>query len=425
MPALAAHDREVLQELSTRWISLAHPGQIPPEDVPWFLYLMRSGRGGGKTRAGSEWTHERVRRGARSIALIGETKADVRDIMVELGPSSLLKTARPHEWPSYEPSKRRVTWPCGAVALGFSGDEPNQLRGYAFDSAWVDELAKFRYPQDTWDGLMFCMRENPTPTIDPRVFITTTPRPIKIIRDLVKRPDTIDVRFSFTQNIDNLSPEFVKRIREMYEGTRLGRQELEGEILDDNPLSLWKRDVIENLRVREAPPRLVRIVVGVDPAVSGSEESDETGIVAAGLAADGAFYILADRSLRGSPNEWAHAVSKVYSDTRADRVIGEVNNGGDLVEVNLRTVDRQISFKAVHATRGKVIRAEPIAALYEQGKVHHVGTFPQLEDEMVEWVPGNKSPSRMDALVWALTELAEKAPITGSRFPIAAGKRTW
>jgi len=416
---LAATDRMILHEFSTRWSFIAHPGQIPPKDRPWFCYLMRSGRGGGKTRAGSEWVHERVRNGARAIALIGETKADVRDVMVELGPSSILKTARPGERPEYEPSKRRLTWPNGVVATGFSGDEPDQLRGYAFDTAWVDELAKFKYPKETWDTLMFCLRERSA--LPPRVFVTTTPRPIPIIRQLLKAENTIDVRFSTFQNIENLSPEFMQEIRK-YEGTRLGRQELEGEVLDDNPNALWSRDLIEAQR-QPKPGTLIRIVVGVDPAVSGSETSDETGIVVAGIAADGHIYVIGDHSLRGTPNEWAIAVSRAYHGAEADRVIGEVNNGGDLVEVNLRTVDRGISYKAVHASRGKAIRAEPIAALYEQGKVHHVGTFPQLEDQMCEWVPGEKSPDRMDALVWAITELTERGPKKERIFYAGGGRR--
>ena len=417
---LTATQRDLFQEIASRWTLNARPKQLPPQGA-WRVWFIRCGRGWGKNRTGAEWILQRVREGFTRIALVGETKADVRDTMIEVGDSSILRCARPEERPLYEPSKRRLTFPNGAIAIAYSGDDPDQLRGPQHDSGWVDELAKFQYPKETWMNLLMGLRIGP----NPQVLITTTPRPIQILKEIQADPGTVLVTGSTRENEENLSPEFIAEITRRYAGTRLGRQELEGEILDDNPLALWKRDVIENLRVREAPPRLVRIVVGVDPAVSGSEESDETGIVAAGLAADGAFYILADRSLRGSPNEWAHAVSKVYSDTRADRVIGEVNNGGDLVEVNLRMVDRQISYKAVHATRGKVIRAEPIAALYEQGKVHHVGTFPQLEDQMVEWVPGDRSPDRMDALVWALTELAEKAPITGNRFPISGATRKW
>lgn len=403
----AEREREldIKYELATRWKFQAHPGQIPPKDRPWFCYLMRCGRGGGKTRAGAEWVLQRVRDGYRHIALIGQTAADVRDTMVELGPSSIMKIARPGERPLYEPSKRRLTFPGGAVATTFTGEEPDQLRGPSFDTVWMDELAKFKDPQKTWDTMELGLRLGD----NPQVFVTSTPRPIPIIKKLVKDPTTIDVQFSTMQNAENLSPQFLARVIERYAGTRLGRQEMEGEILDDNPGALWQRDVIENLRVSTHPP-LIRIVVGVDPAVSSGDESNETGIVTVGIAANGHCYILDDTSLRGSPNEWAVAVVRAYHHWTADRVIGEVNNGGDLVEVNLRTVDRSIPYKAVHASRGKQIRAEPIAALYEQGKVHHVGTFPQLEDQMCEWVPGDKSPDHMDACIWACAELTNIPP---------------
>lgn len=398
---MSAAEAEVLHEYTTRWSFIAHAGQIPPEDRAWFCYLMRSGRGGGKTRSGAEWVLKRVRQGYKHIALIGQTAADIRDTMVELGPSSIMKIARVGERPVYEPSKRRLTFPNGAIATTFTGEEPDQLRGPAHDSVWIDELAKFKYPDETWDNMEMGLRLGN----NPQVFCTTTPRPIPIIKRLVKDPTTIDIRFSTSQNAENLSPVFLKRIQEKYAGTRLGRQELEGEILDDNPNALWQRDVIENLRVSAPPKQLIRIVVGIDPAVTGDEDSDETGIVVDGIAANGHCYVLGDYSVRGSPNTWALAAVKAYHQHEADRMIGEVNNGGDLVEVNIRTVDRNVSYKAVHASRGKLIRAEPIAALYEQGKVHHVGTFPQLEDQMCEWVPGETSPDRMDAHVWAMTEL--------------------
>ena len=736
----AVSDTAILHEYATRWTFQAHPGQIPPKDQAWFCYLMRSGRGGGKTRAGAEWVLQRVRDGYRHIALIGQTAADVRDTMVELGPSSIMKIARPEERPIYEPSKRRLTFPNGAVATTFTGEEPDQLRGPAHDSVWADELClaigtlietdrgaipierikpgmrvwtrhglkkvlhswcsnpdaevyqletndgrtligtwnhpiwveekgftpmsllscrdilkvwdkrqlnqvssgvvidggsmediiaiekgdcftepyikqsmepfqkawistiktkikqitifpiwlqsigenilnnitrvggipentkksgkkftknggmtashgwqsainavynlvlqpliqmcdsvlhlveqsftgkiqntcrnlpvnsvvrnssqlhlmennpcsvrdhvsagilhnttqgneniktasyvgspfirpipgqyvvqknvdislnpivqkvsrcihkypvfnleiegcheyyangilthncKFRYPQETWDNMEFGLRLGD----NPQVFCTTTPRPIPIIKQLVKDPTTIDVRFSTMQNAENLSPLFLKRVMDKYSGTRLGRQELEGELLDDNPGALWQRDVIENLRVHTVPP-LIRIVVGVDPAVTSGDESAETGIITTGLSAAGHIYVLHDASLRGTPNEWARSTVRSFHAYQGDRVIGEVNNGGDLVEVNLRTVDRDIPFQAVHASRGKQIRAEPVAALYEQGKVHHVGTFPMLEDQMVEWMPGEKSPDRMDALVWSIWAVA-------------------
>ena len=417
MTSAAVEENAILYEYATRWTFQAHPGQVPPKDKAWFCYLMRSGRGGGKTRAGAEWILQRVRDGYQHIALIGQTAADIRDTMVELGPSSIMKIARPEERPTYEPSKRRITFPNGAVATTFTGEEPDQLRGPAHDTVWVDELAKFKYPEETWDNMEMGLRLGN----NPQVFVTTTPRAIPIIKRLVKDSSTIDVKFSTMQNAENLSPLFLQRMKERYEGTRIGRQELEGEILDDNPNALFNREIIEAQRVRKAPP-LIRIVVGVDPAVTSGESSDETGIVTAGLAADGQVYVLGDNSLRASPLEWARAVVRGYNEHNADRVIGEVNNGGDLVEMNLRQVDRAIPFKAVHASRGKHIRAEPIAALYEQGKVHHMGTFPQLEDQMCEWEPGEKSPDRMDALVWAITELTSR-PDTGIR--IRGATRSW
>ncbi len=397
---LSKEERRLLDEYASRWAFKAHPGQIPPKDREWFAYLMRSGRGGGKTRAGSEWVLQRVREGYRAIALVGQTAADVRDTMIELGDSSIMKCARDKERPLYEPSKRRLTFPNGAVAIAYNGDEPDQLRGPQHDSAWVDELAKFRYPDECWDNLLFGLRLGK----NPQIFVTTTPRPIPIIRKLLASPDTIDVQFSTYENAENLSPIFLAKIKERYEGTRIGRQEIGGEILDDNPGALWRRDLIEAQRVRTAPP-LVRIVVGVDPAVTNNPGSDETGIVIVGKAADNHCYVLADMSLQGSPNAWARKSVEAFEKHEADRIIGEVNNGGDLVEVNIRTVSPNIPYTPVHASRGKLIRAEPVSALYEQGKVHHVGTFPALEDQMCEWVPGQKSPDRMDALVWAIAFL--------------------
>jgi phage terminase large subunit-like protein len=323
--------------------------------------------------------------------------------MVEIGPSSILKIARPHECPLYEPSKRRLVFPSGAIATTFSGDAPDQLRGPQFDTVWIDELAKFQYPDETWDNMEFGLRLGD----NPQVFVTTTPRPIKIIKILIKDPRTIDVRFSTFDNAENLSTQYLRRIQEKYAGTRLGRQELEGEVLEDNPNALWTRELIENLRLPDSDilPPLIRVVVGVDPAVSEGEESAEIGIIASGISAYGHGYVLQDSSLSGSAAEWARAVIRSYHHNQADRVIGEVNNGGYLVEVNLRTVDKNIPYSPVHASRGKEIRAEPVSSLYEQGKIHHVGVFPELEDQMCEWEPGHKSPDRMDAMVWAFWEL--------------------
>ncbi len=406
----------ILTEYATRWSFLARPGQRPPDTDDWFCYLMRSGRGAGKTRSGAEWVLERVRQGFKHIALIGQTVADVRDTMVEIGPSSILKIAKPEERPLYEPSKRRLVFPSGAIATTFSGDEPDQLRGPQFDSIWVDELAKFKYPEETWDNLEFGLRLGDKP----QVFVTTTPRPIKLIKLLLKDPKTLDVRFSTLDNADNLSPAYIQRIQEKYAGTRLGRQELEGEILDDNPNALWQRETIETQRVTQSPV-LIRIVTGVDPAVTSGEDSDDTGIITGGISAAGHYYILGDNTIHGTPNEWGSEVVKAYNRHKGDRVVGEVNNGGDLVESNLRHIDKNISFSSVHASRGKLIRAEPIATLYERGMVHHVGVFPELEDQMCSWQPGEKSPDRMDALVWCLWSLSKPTGTTR----ISGADRKW
>jgi phage terminase large subunit-like protein len=389
-----------INELFYDWKFWARPDQLPPSGA-WRVWLILAGRGWGKTRTGAEFVIDQIRTGkSKHPILIGPTAADVRDVMVG-GESGILSCSSPDFRPIYESSKRRVTWPNGISALLFSAEEPDRLRGPQSDLIWADEPASWKYPE-TWDMAMFGLRLGS----DPRVVATTTPRPTAMIRGLVKDPLTAVTRGSTYDNQENLAPAFIEKIIRKYEGTRLGRQELNAEILDDNPGALWQRDVIEHLRVMagEVPP-LIRIVVGVDPAVSSGEEADETGIVVDGMAANGHCYVLADVSIRGSPHQWALAAVRAYHQYRADRMIGEVNNGGDLVEVNIRTVDPTVAYKAVHATRGKLIRAEPVAALYEQGRVHHVGTFPQLEDQMVEWVPGDKSPDRMDAHVWAMTEL--------------------
>jgi phage terminase large subunit-like protein len=400
LPGRDELDRAVLVEAATRWSLQARKNQLPPPGR-WRCWLILAGRGWGKTRTGAEFVNGQVRSGRSQYPiLVGPTAADVRDVMVE-GESGILACSRPDFLPLYEPSKRRLTWPNGVTASLFSAEEPDRLRGPQSDLIWADEPASWKYPE-TWDMAMFGLRLGK----DPRVCATTTPRPTTLIRALVRDPLTVVTRGSTYENRENLAPAFIDKIIRKYEGTRLGRQELNAEILDDNPGALWQRDVIEHLRVpgNEVPP-LIRIVVGVDPAVSGGEEADETGIVVDGMAANGHCYVLADASVRGTPHQWALAAVRAYHRWQADRMIGEVNNGGDLVEVNIRTVDPIVAYRAVHATRGKLVRAEPIAALYEQGRVHHVGAFPQLEDQLCEWSPGNHSPDRLDAHVWAMTEL--------------------
>ncbi|PZN08384.1 MAG: ATP-binding protein [Bacillota bacterium] len=393
---------EEAEALLYDWRFWARPKQLPPEG-PWRIWLILAGRGFGKTRTGAEWVREQVERhGRRRIAIVGRTAADVRDVMVE-GESGILSISPPWFRPVYEPSKRRLTWPNGAIATLYSADEPDLLRGPQHDAAWADELAAWRRPE-AWDNLMFGLRLGP----DPRVVVTTTPRPVKIIRDLLQDPTCVVTRGSTYENAANLAPAFLEQIISRYEGTRLGRQELYGEVLDDVPGALWQRKRIDELRVREAP-ELVRVVVAIDPAVTSEEGSDETGIVVAGRGVDGHAYVLADRSCRMSPDGWARRAVKAYYDFDGDRIVGEVNNGGDLVETVIRTVDPKVPYKAVRASRGKAVRAEPVAALYEQGKVHHVGTFEHLEDQLCQITPdgyqGAGSPDRADALVWALTEL--------------------
>lgn len=321
------------------------------------------------------------------MALVAPTAADARDVMVE-GESGILAISPPWCRPVYEPSKRRLTWPNGAIATLYSADKPDRLRGPQHDGAWADEVGSWRYPE-AWDNLMFGLRLG----ADPRCVVTTTPRPVKLIRNLVGDPTTAETRGSTYENRDNLAQAFLNTIVKKYEGTRLGRQELYGELLDDVPGALWQRKVLDDLR-REKAPDLARVVVAIDPATTSEEDSNETGIVAAGLGVDGHGYVLDDASLRDSPSAWARAAVRLYYRRQADRIVAEVNNGGDLVETVLRTVDPRVSYKGVHAARGKVIRAEPVAALYEQGRVHHVGLFEDLEDQLCNWVPGMDSPDR-------------------------------
>ena len=356
------------------------------------------------TRIMVEWIRREVEAGrARRIALVGSTASDVRDVLVE-GESGILATAPPWNRPIWEASKTRLTWPNGAQAFTYSAEEPDRLRGKQHDAAACDELAAWRYP-DTWDQLMFGLRLG----ADPRCVVATTPRPTPIIRGLVARAaDPIDVRItrgSTLENRANLAPAFIHQIIQRYEGTRMGRQEIHGDVLDDNPGALWQRSRVDELRVVRHPD-LTRVVVAVDPAVSNSATSDETGIVVVGLGVDRHLYVLADCSLKATPAAWATAAVTAFHKYRADRIIAEVNQGGAMVESTIRAVDARIPYRAVHASRGKVLRAEPIAALYERGLVHHVGTFPKLEDQMAEWDPASSggSPDRVDALVYACTE---------------------
>lgn len=408
---IADDDAELL---AGDWTTFARLNQLPTRDgieiADFRVWLVLGGRGAGKTRCGAEWVRGQAQglwpladAPARRIALVGPTIAEVRSVMVE-GVSGLMSVHGRDERPVFEPSLKRVVWPNGTVAEIFSAEQPDSLRGPQFDVAWCDELAKWRHPQETWDMLQFGLRLGEAP----RVVVTTTPRPMPLLQRLVADPDTLLARTPTLDNRRFLAPQFLREIEARYGGTRLGRQELDGEIIDDDPDALFRRDLIEAGRARSAPD-LVRIVVAIDPPASSRAGANACGIVCAGLGVDGKGYVLDDATVQGaSPSAWASRAIALYHSRSADRLIAEVNQGGDMVEAVIREVDPSVSFKAVHASRGKRLRAEPVAALYEQGRVVHVGVFPELEDEMVSFDQRSvrpASPDRADALVWALSEL--------------------
>ena len=418
LEALRQLSPEVRAALKYNWEFWARPNQLEPEGL-WTTWLILAGRGFGKTRTGAETIRKWVcgdtplspGRCSR-IALVAETAPDARDVMVE-GPAGLLACHPKDFRPTYFPSKRSVEWPNGAQAILFNAVEPDQLRGPQFDAAWCDELAKWRYAQETWDQLQFGLRLGE----HPRQIVTTTPRPIPVVRYLVKDPDCVVTRGRTYDNADNLAAPFLKQVEERYGGTRLGRQELEGEILEDIPGALWSRTLIDANRVKEAPS-LERVIVAVDPAASSEEGSDENGIVVVGVARDSEGYargyVLEDASLKGTPEEWARTAVRMYRKYSADKMVAEKNNGGEMVASVIKSVDRSVNLTLVHASRGKHIRAEPISALYEQNRVHHVGRHDKLEDQMCFFSIDNLrdgslgSPDRVDALVWGLTEVFEK-----------------
>ncbi|HZT01480.1 MAG TPA: terminase family protein [Steroidobacteraceae bacterium] len=403
-----------LEALQSAWRRQARPEQLAPAGT-WSTWIFCGGRGAGKTRSGAEWVHERVATGsARYIHLIAPTAADVRDVMLE-GPAGILSPSvtPAHVRPIYQPSLRKVVWPNGAQALLFSSDEPDRLRGPQADTVWMDELCAMRTAQDVLDNAMFGLRLGK----DPRCLITTTPRPIKPFKALLAREgqDVVVTRSSSYRNRENLAPQFFAQIVAKYEGTRLAKQEIEAELLTDVPGALWHLQRIEELRASRAPQPFERVVVAIDPAVTFGPDADETGIVVVGLAGDGHAYVLDDLSGRYPPSEWAQRAIQAYRIYHADRIVGEVNNGGALVEHTLRSVDPGIPFKAVHASRGKLTRAEPVSALYEQGRVHHVGIFGPLEDQLTSY-DGSRtggSPDRLDALCWGVHELMLGDPAGG------------
>lgn len=379
---------------------------MPPEGEDWQGWLVLAGRGFGKTRAGAEWVRMEVEAGrARRIALVGATAGDVRRVMIE-GESGLLAISPPSMMPLWEPSKRLLTWPNGAIATAFSAERPGQLRGPQHDLAWADELCKWR-DADAWDQLLLGLRLGR----NPRWLATTTPAPGRLIRGLLQDPKVRVTRGSTFDNWANLAPGFLAEVVRRYQGTRLGRQELHAEVIDDVPGALWTRAGLDLCRLVVAPADFVRIVVGIDPAVgaAGEGEGAETGIIVAGRLADGGAVVLDDLSGRHPPTQWARAAIEAFRRHRADRLVAEINQGGDLVESLVRTLDPAVPYRAVRATRGKAVRAEPIAALYEQGRVRHLPGLATLEDQMCRFTShGPEGPcDRVDALVWALTDLMD------------------
>jgi predicted phage terminase large subunit-like protein len=384
-------------ELLYDWRFWARPTQLPPKG-DWRVWLLLAGRGFGKTRTAAEFVRLMVETGeATRVCLIGRTTADVRDVMIN-GESGILACSHPSQRPRWEPSKRRLSWPNGAIAHAYSAEEPDLLRGPQSDLVWGDEFAAWRYTA-AWDNAEMGLRLGS----NPRAILTTTPRPIPRIKEMLKDKGVVVTRGSTFDNSENLARQFLSRIRSKYENTRLGRQELFAELLDASENALWTRDTLEKNRVQTRPGNLNRIVVAIDPAVGGPSE---TGIIVAGLVHDSHIYILEDLSRRHTPVGWARSAIEAFKRHRADRIVAECNQGGDLVASMIRTFGQNIPVKLVRATRGKYVRAEPVAALYEQGKVKHVGFFAALEDQLCTWTPeDDKSPDRLDALVWAVHDI--------------------
>lgn len=448
------------RDLRFSWKFWARRNQIAPEGM-WTFWLLLAGRGFGKTRTGAEWINHRVELGlAKRIALVGPTASDVRKVMVE-GESGIVAISPPWNRPLWEPGKLQLTWPNGAIAQLFSAESPERLRGPQCDTFWADELAAWQKLQETWDMLQFGFRLGS----DPRGCITTTPKPLPIVKDLIKddrnkkeEGQTAVVRGSTYDNKANLAPKFYKSVVTKYEGTRLGRQELDAEILEDMPGALWQRSALDLNRISGVPPfprilkesvvpgepsefetletlkraataimamageDLIRCVVAVDPNASNNEGSDEIGITVSGKGLSGKGYLLADCSMRGSPNEWASCAVLAHDAFQADRVIGEANQGGNMVEYTIHSAAKALKIDGlrqsdnvgvtlVHATRGKATRAEPVSSLYEQNRISHVGTHPVLEDQMCLFTMDfdrksmGYSPDRVDALVWGFTHL--------------------
>ncbi|HEX3640119.1 MAG TPA: terminase family protein [Ktedonobacteraceae bacterium] len=402
--------KEQALRLKYTWRAWARDKQIAPEGN-WSTWVIKAGRGFGKTRSGAEWIIEKAQEyPGCHIALVGRTVADVRDVMIK-GRSGIIPISPPWFTPTYYPSKRLLIWPNGSYATTYSAEEPDQMRGPQHSFAWGDELASWQY-WDAFDQLSFGLRIYPAPGVEPQAIFTTTPRNTKEIKALLADPSTVVTNGSTYDNRENLSKRFIHEIDRKYKGTRLGKQEIDGDVVDDIDGALWKRKWIDDNRVRECP-ELKRIVVAVDPPATSLETSEdpaEAGIIVAGLGVDNHGYMLADYSMVGTPNEWATAAVKAYDIFQADCIVGEINFGGEMVGTIIRNIAKErnmgsIKFKAVRASRGKQLRAEPISDLYQRALIHHVGVFSDTEDQMCNWVPGERSPDRLDGHVWAFTEL--------------------
>jgi phage terminase large subunit-like protein len=406
---LAGLRPDEIRRLSHDWVHWTRPNQLPPETEDWRSWLVLGGRGSGKTRTGAEWVRAcalgkwaPVYRKAERIAIVAPTFDEARLVMIE-GQSGLLSVHGASDRPKFEPSKRLITWEeTGAIAQIFTAEEPDGLRGPQFDAAWCDELSKWKHPEEAWNMLQFALRLGE----HPQAVITTTPRPIPLVKRLLLDRNTAVSRSSTFDNAKNLAQSFLDEVKERYGRTDLGRQELLGEILEDDKSAMFKRALIEFWRVPSAPV-MERVVVAVDPPAGTGRRANACGIVCAGLGVDGRCYVLDDHSEQGlRPHQWAARALGLYHAREAHRVVAEINQGGAMVEQVIREVEPDVPFKAVHATRAKKVRAEPVAALYEQGRVSHVGHFAALEDEMCVAFEGRKrSPDRLDALVWAVTEL--------------------
>ncbi|MEJ0075989.1 MAG: terminase family protein [Alphaproteobacteria bacterium] len=403
---------EWTEKLPTTWqaFSLEHQREplVAQGGAPWTTWLILGGRGAGKTRAGAEWVRAQALDPAARIALIGETARDVREVMIE-GVSGLLSVHEHDERPEWSPSRDLIVWPNGAIAQAFSAEDPDSLRGPQFSAAWCDELAKWRHAETTFDMLQFGLRLGTRP----RQVITTTPRPIALLKRLIADPRTALTHAGTAANAFNLAPSFLQTIVGRYQGTQLGRQELDGEIVEQRSDALWRRAQLEACRVDAAPP-CSRIVVAVDPPGSTGKDSSACGLVAAGRHGD-LVYVLADETAAGlSPAGWAAKAIALWRRLEADCLVVEVNQGGDMVRAVIRGEDASVPVTPVRAHRTKYLRAEPIAALYEQGRVKHVGVFPALEDEMCDFGPdglsSGRSPDRLDALVWAVHALTIARP---------------